>query len=97
MLSTRDRYATLDEASRKFLPYPGEPGFHGTASDLLRELNEYRARLGDKPGAGWPKTPRGMSGALRRIATPLRQAGYRVLFEVLGHDKAHFITIEAPK
>jgi hypothetical protein len=51
------------------------PGvWEGTATDLLEKLTP------ERPPANWPKTPRGLTGALRRITIPLRASGVEVEF-----------------
>jgi hypothetical protein len=56
-------------------------GFFGTATELLRVLNE---RAGDELHMlrrnGWPKDATRLSGALRRIAPNLREVGVKVEF-----------------
>ena len=46
-------------------------GWEGTAAELLVEIN---AKVGDAPTRRreWPKTPRGLTGELKRIAPNLR-------------------------
>ena len=85
MLDHRDGLALL--AARERRAYGGPLGFKGTAKQLLSELNEFTQA---KPihGRGWPRTPRAMSGALRRIAPALRKLGYAVEF-LRGSDTAH--------
>ena len=51
--------------------------WEGTATGLLKELNAAAAEVTRK-AKEWPKTPRGMSGALRRAAPSLRKLGYTV-------------------
>jgi hypothetical protein len=56
-----------------------QPDWKGTATELLGELNATAAdelRKSDN----WPKTSRGMSGALRRIAPGLRKLSYTLEF-----------------
>lgn len=54
--------------------------FDGTAAQLLGILS---ARLSDRARQDkhWPKTPRGLSGALRRLAPNLRKVGITIEFE----------------
>jgi hypothetical protein len=60
----------------------------GTATQLLKAITpERRPR-------DWPKTPRGLSGALRRVAQPLDAAGIRLTFSQAGHDKRRIIVLE---
>jgi hypothetical protein len=51
----------------------------GTAGELLKALNTTADEEVQK-ASDWPKTPRGMSGALRRAAPGLRKLGYTVEF-----------------
>lgn len=52
-------------------------GFRGTAAELLASMN--RAR-GDGPvPQDWPKSPRGVAGAVRRLAPGLREIGVDVV------------------
>ena len=44
------------------------------------------------PGPGWPRTPKGMGNAVRRIAPALRKLGYVVTFDRAG-DAARDRTI----
>jgi DNA polymerase-1 len=50
----------------------------GTYTALLERLNQ---RVGDQAarGKGWPKTARGLSGEVRRIAPALRARGYQLI------------------
>jgi hypothetical protein len=54
--------------------------FGGTASDLLKELNEIVPEAEQK-SKGWPKRPNTLSKILRRIAPPLRKVGIDVRFD----------------
>ena len=58
----------------------------GTSAKLLSDLNnlvgEQATRCQD-----WPKTPRGMSGRLRRLIPLFRMVGLLVDFSEEGHDK----------
>lgn len=58
-------------------------GFRGTATALLTELNSY-VDSDVRRQKGWPTTPRGLSGILRRLAPNLRGAKVDVVF--LGHQ-----------
>jgi len=53
--------------------------FEGTAAELLKLLNE-RIDEGGRRHQGWPKGPRMLAGALKRIAPNLRVAGIQVQF-----------------
>ena len=51
----------------------------GTARELLAKLTEYASEK-TRETKGWPQSPRGVSGKLRRIAPNLRQSGIAVDF-----------------
>jgi DNA-binding XRE family transcriptional regulator len=91
MLGHRDGLARL---ATKAQPYRGPIGFEGTSKKLLAELTDFMS--GKPRGQGWPNTPRGMSGALRRIAPALRKLGYAVDFLTVGHAKDRIIVIDTP-
>ena len=64
----------------------------GIATDLLREVNN----LVDedvKALKEWPKTGRGLSGKLRRLAPGLRRSGIRLEFDRVGHGGTRTITV----
>jgi hypothetical protein len=64
----------------------------GTASDLLARLNA--AKDEGRPPAGWPKSARGLSSHLRRIAPAMRQTGLEVEYSKGGGKKnARIITL----
>lgn len=56
--------------------------FEGTATDLLQALDqdadETTRKQRQAKNSGWPKSARGISGKLRRLAPNLRQLGYEV-------------------
>ena len=53
--------------------------WHGTATELFEDL---RRTVGKKASsAGWPKSPRGFTNELRRIAPQLRNNGVFIAFE----------------
>ncbi len=56
----------------------GEAGWQGTSSDLLDLLNHPRPK-DTKPPDGWPKSPRGLSNALRRLAPSLMATGVEII------------------
>ncbi len=60
----------------------------GTATALLEAITPER-----RP-KDWPKSPRGLSGALRRVAQPLKAAGILPTFSQEGHDKRRIIHLE---
>jgi hypothetical protein len=57
----------------------GTGRWDGTCADLQKELDDLAAEDVRK-SKHWPKTPRGLSGRLRRLATFLREAGIKVDF-----------------
>jgi hypothetical protein len=64
--------------------------WEGTASDLLAELTEI---VGEKAATSkrWPKSPRGLSGAVKGLAPSLRLVGFRV---ECGRGHNRFLRIE---
>ncbi|MDG9673027.1 hypothetical protein [Micromonospora sp. DH14] len=87
---TGDPFATAIREKIDRLP---APGFDGTASELLT----WAAPATDEPLAstprGWPKTPHGASGALKRITPALLAAGISVDFYREGHKRTRKIRI----
>ena len=68
----------------------------GTAGDLLKEFNTAVTEETGK-AKDWPKSPRGMSGALRRCAPGLRKLGYAVDFlKDTGKKRNRWIELRAP-
>jgi hypothetical protein len=53
--------------------------WQGTCQELLGRLEGF-AGFGDKPPRNWPRKPRALSGALRRLAPALRKTGLDVAF-----------------
>ena len=72
------------------------PEWRGTASELLVDL----AKITDEPMAGfkeWPRTPRSLSGKLRRVAPFLRKVGVEIKFgDREGRARNRIIRITAP-
>ena len=71
--------------------------WEGTAGDLLK-ARKRSGGGGDAKAKDWPKTPRGMSGALRRAAPGLRKLGYTVELnkrDTTG-ERSRFICLAAP-
>jgi hypothetical protein len=54
--------------------------FKGTATELLKALNEVASELQQK-AKGWPKNPATLAKKLRRLAPPLRKVGVSVTTE----------------
>jgi hypothetical protein len=71
--------------------------WEGTASGLLNAVNATVAE-NTRKAKEWPKTPRGMSGALRRAAPNLRKLGYTVEFDKreTNRERARVISLAAP-
>jgi hypothetical protein len=61
-------------------------GFTGTATDLLKALNDVASETQQKT-KGWPKSPAVLAKTLRRIAPPLRKIGIDVAFERENRQK----------
>jgi hypothetical protein len=69
-------------------------GWTGTASGLLEALG---ALVSDKTRESrrWPKSPKAMGGAVRRLAPQLRMIGVDVVFHRVGKDGARTIEISS--
>jgi hypothetical protein len=69
--------------------------WEGTATELLEALDS-QASDGTKRLRSWPKTPRGLSGELRRLAPNLRTAGLEIEFgrDGRGAQRRRFISME---
>jgi hypothetical protein len=71
----------------------GEDKWTGTAGDLLKNL-EAAIEEPVKKSQAWPKTPRALSGRLRRLATFLRETGIEITFhEQKGTGGRRLLTI----
>jgi hypothetical protein len=71
--------------------------WEGTCSDLLAQL---AAEAGDKAtrAQSWPKTPRALSGQLRRLAPNLRRAGVAVeLYREAGGKRRRMVKVSSNK
>jgi hypothetical protein len=75
---------------RRFMDIRKE--WDGTATELLRELNE-TVDEDIRRTKEWPKTGRGLSGKIRRLAPALRRAGIQAEFAREGHDRTRTITL----
>src|SRR5262249_3496636 len=63
--------------------------WEGKPSELLEQLNHrHTENAAVKDRARWPKTPRGLSGHLRRLAPALSKVGLGVAFNV-GPDRRY--------
>jgi hypothetical protein len=70
--------------------------WEGIAAELLKALNAAVAEE-TKGARDWPKTPRAMSGALRRAAPGLRKVGYGIEFtKGATKQRSRLITLQAP-
>lgn len=69
-----------------------EGEFTGTASELLETLqHEVGERASRRPG--FPASPRGLSGELRRLAPALRAVGWDIAWQRTGKSGARTVTI----
>jgi hypothetical protein len=66
----------------------------GTCKELLLKL-EGLVDEGTKRSREWPKSPRSVSGRLRRLATFLRESGIHVTFPLKGAKGRRILTIRA--
>jgi hypothetical protein len=67
-------------------------GWKGTASKLLEALSNEVGETVIRTKS-WPKTPRALSGKVRRAATFLRKLGIDISFDKEGHAKTRVIRI----
>lgn len=67
----------------------------GTAQELLQELSKSEfVNLQTREGRAWPKSPRGMGSALRRVAPNLTAMSVEVQFlGKMGHEGTRLITL----
>jgi hypothetical protein len=65
----------------------------GSASDLLRVSADFFADRHSTKGSGWPKSPRGLAGRLRRTQTSLRASGVEIGFSREGRGSTRIIRI----
>jgi hypothetical protein len=64
----------------RYLIDVAQEGFAGTATQLLDRI-ERKAGTDQPRRRGWPMSPRGLAGIVRRLAPALRTSGYSVEFE----------------
>lgn len=90
----REASAGIVESSfiGQFIPDLAASGFVGTSTQALRRL-EVIAGPDAPRRRGWPATPHGLAGILRRLAPSLRDAGVVVEFEAQDHGDARIIRI----
>ena len=70
------------------------PAWEGTSGDILKKMTESCVDEAAKRQPGWPKTARGLSGELRRLAAPLRKVGVDIHFpDGKSHSKGRILTI----
>ena len=65
--------------------------WEGTCKDLLQRLESADDRA--KGGRSWPKSPRGLSDRLRRLATFLRESGIHIIFPTKGARGRRVLTM----
>jgi hypothetical protein len=70
----------------------GSATWEGTCKQLLQHL-ESVASEGMKKSTGWPKTPRGLSSRLRRIATFMREVDVEITFHPKGSRGERLLSI----
>jgi hypothetical protein len=71
----------------------GSPGWTGTASDLLKEVND-RTPTERQRERDWPRDATRLSGRLRRVAPALRRAGVEVTLPEAGGRARRIIIIQ---
>jgi hypothetical protein len=76
----------------QFIPELATEGFVGTATQAYRRL-EVIAGSDATRRKGWPLTPSGLVGVLRRLAPSLRNVGVVVAFDVQGESGTRLIRI----
>jgi len=96
LANRRDASAGVIEGSfiGQFIPKLAEEGFVGTATECLATLGALAGTEAIRH-RGWPATPRGLAGILRRLAPSLAEAGIVVGFDRAGHDRQRIIRIHA--
>jgi hypothetical protein len=67
-------------------------GFAGTATQLLARIKR-QAGYDAPRSRGWPASPRGLAGIVRRLAPALRASGFSVEFDRGGHDRQRIIRL----
>jgi hypothetical protein len=76
----------------RYLLQMGREGFAGTATQLLWFL-EQKAGTEATRRRGWPASPRGLSGIVRRLAPALRASGFDVSFDRAPHTRERIIRL----
>jgi hypothetical protein len=66
--------------------------WEGSCKFLLRDLDRL-VDEGVRKSSAWPKTPRGLSSRLRRIATFMRECGIEITFQPKGGKGQRLVTI----
>jgi len=67
--------------------------WEGISKDLQHELEQF-VDEGTKRAPEWPKTPRGLGGRLRRLATFLRESGILITFPRKGGKGRRLLAIQ---
>ncbi len=80
----------LVAAITKLLQETPDARWHGTATQLLRDLN---ASLGDEKPPEWPKLPNTLSRRLKRVEPVLRDCGVRCERSKHPATRVHLITL----
>ncbi len=76
----------------RYVAEVGREGFAGTATQLLHRI-EHVAGTDATRRRGWPATPRGLAGIVRRLAPSLVASGVSVAFDRAGHDRQRIIRL----
>jgi hypothetical protein len=76
----------------------GHSPWTGTATDLLGDLGNL-VEPGLRRSVSWPRSPRGLTGALKRVMAGLRSVGIAVAFDRKGKQGTRTVTLTkaAPK
>lgn len=94
MASREESLATVADASSiaSAIRAVARRGFKGTATELSVALAE-EAGPDAMRSRSWPRTPKGFSDALRRLAPSLRDEGFEVSFNRGGHGGRRTISL----
>jgi hypothetical protein len=76
----------------QYLVEVAREGFAGTATQLLARIRR-QAGYEAPRSRGWPASPRGLAGIVRRLAPALRSSGCSVEFERIGHRHERIIRL----
>jgi len=80
------------EPVRALAEVSGDKGWMGTPTELLKRLTPSDDEIHRRP-SDWPLTPQGLSNALRRVASNLREVGIVVEFGKHNHKRVISINL----